>query len=518
MGKGKKKKSRRADEDDLLLGPPPPEADDAPDWEVAVADAAPSADVEEDAAAAPDDVAAGVPSSKSKAEGKKQPKKRAVNIDLIRLEETMAEILRDYRDKPDDWLRRTLEKNMHLPKNSLRDTLEPHILEEMMERVEDRLDREYDEEMERRKRWDDLAAEMKGKTLLTKEDKARLMAGARKVGLDPDAAVAAVIESIDTRTAEDAKQRDGDELGEHDQIGCANASLGLSIVLALQPYLLKPSPGPSSLGKFMAAMRLFICSVMYTALRFILGEKARLQADNVWENQYLPVIEAQRLEQEKEFDRKMLLGNMHLWSNEQKCWIKKGEAYQDDIDAKSAPPTIRWNHTAQQWERWSKNLTTRTKALKEAEASGRMMSFTRGTFVPVRVGDGWATAPEQPEVENKQLDTGCIRFFACLPVEDENSLEVVDVTAWATKTLVSKDAARELEAVDSGKVLFSLDLSTLLANKRGGKKGGKGGKKSKQKKPVCPDDTGEDVEDVYTVERKGVGCTARINKKYLDQL
>lgn len=53
--------------------------------------------------------------------------------------------------------------------------------------------------------------------------------------------------------------------------------------------------------------------------------------------------------------------------------------------------------------------------MKQATAIGKVAPpFTRGTFVPVRVGEGWASAPDQAEVDNEQIDSGGVRFFVCL--------------------------------------------------------------------------------------------------------
>ena len=82
--------------------------------------------------------------------------------------------------------------------------------------------------------------------------------------------------------------------------------------------------------------------------------------------------------------------------------------------------------------------------------------FTRGTFVPVRTGEGWASVPDQAEVDNEQIVSGSIRFFVCLPMkhqhqqqqstisEKQQLLEVVDVTTWVSKTLLSKEVAGKL--------------------------------------------------------------------------
>jgi hypothetical protein len=149
---------------------------------------------------------------------------------------------------------------------------------------------------------------------------------------------------------------------------------------------------------------------------------------------------------------------------------------------------------------------------------GKITFMCRGTFVPVRVGEGWASAPDQPEVENEQI-CGGIRFFVCLPMQQENvpegMLEVVDVSSWAKATIISKEMARDLGAVDSGKELFTLDVSSWLMNNKK-KSGKKGDKNSKSKQDESNDD--DDEEDEISVARKGIGCTARVSAKYLNRM
>lgn len=205
----------------------------------------------------------------------------------------------------------------------------------------------------------------------------------------------------------------------------------------------------------------------------------------------------------------MLQSNTHLWSTPQQCWVEKDATHSHSSN--NAPPTIRYNGT--KWERWNKNLKTRTKAMKLAEAQGiAMPAFSKGTFVPVRAGEGWATAPTEPEVEPDQIVSAGIRFFACLPSsgEDGMALDVVDVTSWATKSMLSKEAASKLGVVDSGRDLFSFDVSSLQLRTNGK---AKSSKKKKQKQTV-----GVDKEEENYFARKGVGITAKICKKYLDQM
>jgi len=158
--------------------------------------------------------------------------------------------------------------------------------------------------------------------------------------------------------------------------------------------------------------------------------------------------------------------------------------------------------------------------MKQAAAIGKVAPpFTRGTFVPVRVGEGWASAPDQAEVDSEQIVSGGIHFFVCLPMkqqqqkqqqqqqqqqqqgtssEKQQLLEVVDVTTWVLKTLLPKEVAREVGAVDSGKELFSLDVTSLLIGKKGGKKGIKKGNNNrgpKTNQTKDDDDKSEEEED-----------------------
>ena len=75
------------------------------------------------------------------------------------------------------------------------------------------------------------------------------------------------------------------------------------------------------------------------------------------------------------------------------------------------------------------------------------------------------------------------------------------MTTWVSKSLLSKEVAREVCAVDSGKVLFSLDVSLLLIGKKEGKKGNKNSKKKNQTK----DGNNKGEEEDETSARKGVG-------------
>mmetsp|Transcript_416 Transcript_416/g.802 ORF Transcript_416/g.802 Transcript_416/m.802 type:complete len:548 (+) Transcript_416:58-1701(+) len=547
MGK-KNKKSRRCNDDDILLGPPSnhdlpePEDDDvdvAPitddgDAPTAVTDAenTPSSNLkttttgDDDAPTADAATDSEDTSSVYLKTTKEQAKQKDVNIDLIKLEETITEILLSYSGnyQSEDWLYRTIEKNMHLPKHSLKKSLDANILEHSLARVEQNVQQLLEQkdynEMNKKTRWDDLVAEMCDKSELTEEDEAKLRREAGVMGVDPDAAVAMVVEKN--------QQKDGGETGregdvDHEQhLGDASASFSVSILLALQPYIQQLPSYHSSFGKIFCILRQYICLFLYNILSLLLGKQATVKANQIWDQIHLPSIKAAQLAQAKEEDERMLQENTHLWSNQEQYWLKKNASYlppltENAFQETTIPPTIRWNTTRKQWERWSKNLTTRTKAMKQAAATGLSTSFTKGTFVPVRAGEGWATAPDQPEVDTEQIVAGGIHFFVCLPTETGKLLEVIDVTAWATKTVLKKEAARELEAVDSGKELFSLDVSTLLLDKKSGKKG-KGGKNIKKKRPNKDESVDQGEDEGNSAVRKGVGCTARVSDRYLDRL
>lgn len=522
MGRKNRKSRRRDDDDDDLLGPPsPPSAppDDAP---------SPPRDGAPDAGAAID--AAAQRSGKGGAAPK--PKGDVVDVDPARVEAAMADALRGSDgNRSEDWLVRTVEKNLRLPKHSLRRSVAPDVLGEMIARVEEVLDREAAEEAGRRERWDVLVEGVtRGKAELGAEDEARLREGARAMGIDADEAVAAVAESIreaakKKKDGEAAEGGDGSDPdcertpGDSDGFDAENASLSVSILLALQPRPDRSAP-QSILGRPFSVLRQLVCTVLFATLSLLLGRKARADADRLYERLHLPAIKAAQLDKEREEDLRMLKSNTHLWSDERNCWMEKDATYASATDP--TPPTIRWNEAQRRWERWSKNLKTRTKAMKLAEAAGvSPPAFLRGTFVPVRAGEGWASAPGQPEEEKERISVGNVRFFVCLPAtttdgaDGGRSLEVADVTSWATGTLLTKEAARELEAVDSGRELFSLDVSTLLPNGKGGRKGTT---KSRKKKKQGKDETGQEEGAGNSVAGKGVGRTARVSERYLDKL
>ena len=415
MGK-KNKKSRRYDDDDLLLGDEiatdnNTSSIDNNTLEIANGngeeDYTPPTDDIQVAAETLDDTAK-LSQAKEQANNK-QPKQSIINIDLIKLEATMTEVLKSYENnyQSEDWLYRTIEKNMHLPKHSLKSNLETDILDDMLSRVENevqtKLDIRYDEDMKNRSKFDVLLAEISSKTELLRVDEVTLRKQAILVRLDPDEVIATVREAISSASNTDEVDEQQQQLDSVD-----STSMSVSILLALQPYIQQQCSTHQSLIYFI--MR-YICLVLYKVLSLILGEQASTRADQLWEKIHLPKLKAEQLAQEKENDNKMLQNNNHLWSTEQQTWIEKDKVYHPAAHTRSIPPTIRYNTTRKSWERWQKNLTTRTKAMKQAAAIGKVAPpFTRGTYVPVRAGEGWASVPDQAEVDSDQFSKAAAKY------------------------------------------------------------------------------------------------------------
>lgn len=182
MGK-KNKKSRQYDDDDLLGGSLLTSADAASD------------DDDKQELDNMDTTHVDDKLSSSKA---KEQQQRTTNIDLVILEDQMLELLRNYPNKPDDWLYRTIEKNMRLPKHSLSKSLESHILDQMRWRVEEMIDKEEAEAESLEE--EDHDNENSDHPTISALDEAKLRAEARMSGVDPDEAVdsmKAVVEDDD---------------------------------------------------------------------------------------------------------------------------------------------------------------------------------------------------------------------------------------------------------------------------------------------------------------------------------
>lgn len=492
---GKKNKNKKADrygDDDIFGGPLLTSQEADPHKEEDAAAITKASAVETDV----EDTAPPPRSVNSETQGNAKQNVVAVNIDLVKLEETINDIMRNHSGKSDEWLYRTTEKNMRLPKHSLKRNVEPAILERIVARIQQTLDQEDDENESKKRRWDTLVKEMTKKSELTEKDKAKLRADAQEVGLDQEEAVAMVAETIRKATAREGEHHEQAPIGTG---GCdaKNASLPVSILLYLHPHT---ETSDSLLGKALH----YVLFLLYTLGSILFGHQAKTQAKKLYDSIHLPAIKAAQEAKEKEEDEYMLQTNTHLWSNEKCCWIEKDATYSYPTSA--APPTIRCNGV--KWERWSKNLKTRTKAMKVAEAQGiPMPAFTRGAFVPVHEGEGWATAPAEPEVESDRIASAGIRFLACLPSAGGEGMpsDVVDVTSWAVKSLLPKEAARKLAVIDSGRELFSFKI--------GKRRKAKIDRKKRENKAHNEGEEGENMAD-----RKGVGFTANISKKYVDQM
>jgi hypothetical protein len=347
MGK-KNKKSRQYDDDDLLGGP-----------------------LLTSAAAESDNEA-------------KEQQQRTTNIDLVILEDQMLELLRNYPNRPDDWLYRTLEKNMKLPKHSLSNSLEPHILEQMRWRVEEMIDKEEADQAELPEEDEDRDNEnIDHHPAISALDVAKLRAEARMAGADPDEAVdsmKAVVEDDDANGT-DIHTKQQPHLGEAElQSLQNNKSFGVSVLLLLRPYTENYPSDKALVTRIFLLLRQCLSIILCQVFEIVFGRQAKQQATMLWEKVHLPKIEAELLVKEREEDLQMLKNNAHLWSDEQECWIEKDAVFSADR-IQTLPVTIRYNQARKQWERWSKNLTTRTK--KHAEGS----SLKKGTFLAVREGE-----------------------------------------------------------------------------------------------------------------------------------
>ena len=85
-------------------------------------------------------------------------------------------------------------------------------------------------------------------------------------------------------------------------------------------------------------------------------------------------------------------------------------------------------------------------------------------------------------------------------------MDIVDVTSWAAKSLLPIEAAKALQAADSGKTLFTFDTKK--------KDAGKGKQKKKNKRAEINQTSTEDE----WIALKGTGATAQLSKYYLDKM
>jgi hypothetical protein len=364
MGK-KNKKTRQYDDDDLLGGP-------------LLTPAAAASDNDDDKQELDVDTSH-LDDDKLLSSSKAKKQQRTANIDLVVLEDQMLELLRNYPNRPDDWLYRTIEKNMRLSKHSLSNSLEPHILEQMRWRVEEMIDKQEADQAELPEDDEDRYNESIDHTTISALDEAKLRAEVRISGVDPDEAVVSmktVVEDDDANDT-DIHTKQQPQLGEAElQSLQNNKSFGVSVLLLLRPYTENyPSDKALVVTRIFLLLRQYLCIILCQVFAIVFGIQAKQQATLLWEKVHLPKIKAELLVKEKEEDLQMLKNNAHLWSDEQECWIEKDAVFSAD-KIQTLPVTIRYNPARKQWERWSKNLTTRTK--KHAEGL-----LTKGTFLNI---------------------------------------------------------------------------------------------------------------------------------------
>ena len=237
MGK-KNKKSRQYDDDDLLGGP-------------LLTSAAAASDNDDD-----DKLL-----SSSNAAKKQQ---RTTNIDLVVLEDQMLELLRNYPNRPDDWLYRTIEKNMRLPKHSLSKSLEPHIIDQMRWRVEEMIDKE-EAEAELPEEDEDRDNENIDHATISALDVAKLRAEARMAGVDPDEAVdsmKAVVEDDDANGT-DIHTKQQPHLGEAElQSLQNNKSFGVPVLLLLRAYTENYPSDKALVTRIFLLLRQCLCIIL----------------------------------------------------------------------------------------------------------------------------------------------------------------------------------------------------------------------------------------------------------------
>ena len=297
MGK-KNKKSRQYDDDDLLGGP-------------LLTSAAAASDDDDKQEFDMDTTHVDDKLSSSKA---KEQQQRTTNIDLVILEDQMLELLRNYPNRPDDWLYRTIEKNMRLPKHSLSKSLESHILDQMRWRVEVMIDKEEAEA-------DSLEVEDRDNenidhSTISALDEAKLRAEARMSGVDPDEVVdsmKAVVEDVDAKET-DIHTKHQPHLGaEKLQSLQENKSFGVSVLLVLRTYTENyPSDEAMVVTRIFLLLRQYFCIILCQVFELVFGRQAKQQATLLWEKVHLPKIEAELLVKEREEDLRMLKNNAHL--------------------------------------------------------------------------------------------------------------------------------------------------------------------------------------------------------------
>ena len=157
-------------------------------------------------------------------------------------------------------------------------------------------------------------------------------------------------------------------------------------------------------------------------------------------------------------------------------WVARGApCARDDGDAVAS---LRFNAERACWERWYKNLATKTKADKsptkkkragddddDAPAAGAgAAARAGGMWVRAKAWEGWASAPAKLTTDDEFVGDSDVQFFVCVPASaiDPSAAAadeaVFECTAWVESHLMLRDAARGLGMVDVQKPVLELGL------------------------------------------------------------
>jgi len=347
------------------------------------------------------------------------------------------QLLQDYPDKSNDWYERTLEKNLKLKKKSLMS--HGDALVEMRYQLEEELDQEAEEEEEGQVDKDEKEEEEERQ----KAEEARARAEARVMGTTTQKNK----KTIEKKEEEEKEETKSTTSNLPNNVPKEDLSPFSKLLLSLYPYGTSSNTTPPPPTAF---------AILYTVLFYILSlissSTTLQQVEAIYEQDAPNRIaaaeeaEAQRLEQEEvEDDEKR---HDHLWSPDHKNgggkWIPINAIYNppssDNKEEEEEEEELKHiKYERGRWERWAKNLKTKTKK-----------GGPKGSWVLIKVGDGWSSAPLKLETPNENLTDSDIRFYGCIAKH-----QVIDCTDWVVNTLVTKSSARALGVVDNGRVLFT---------------------------------------------------------------
>mmetsp|Transcript_6732 Transcript_6732/g.8354 ORF Transcript_6732/g.8354 Transcript_6732/m.8354 type:complete len:473 (+) Transcript_6732:67-1485(+) len=341
--------------------------------------------------------------------------------DLSHLRDEMKNILRRYGSaKPDDWLARSLEKNLKLKKKSI--DSHSDAFDALRDEVETELENEEPVEEEEEEKEEDTEETLK-------INEARRRAEARVMGtrLNDD-------DDEDDNKGAVAKDDRDDAKGKSSKPS-SSSSPPNSLLLSLRPYV-STSSFPSTATSPLS----FLYAFLFHLLSFLLGQRAVQIVEDAHAAAHAGEIAA--------YEDK--LRSTHLWCPRTMTWMTRDATY-DATDEGDLPVTIRWNATSRKWERWCKNLKTKLSKKKKAaaESADASSSLTKGSWFPVKIGDGWVSAPSKAESDDDLIGNADVRFYACW----EEGI-VVDCTSWVSSALMTRETPRALGVVDGGKVVF----------------------------------------------------------------